>query len=70
LIATTTLGGKASRSPAAWLFFKTWEPLAIEALSPLADNLARRVEAGCDAVVAKSLTGEKHDLGSGNVAVR
>jgi hypothetical protein len=70
LIATTTLGGKASRSPAAWLLFETWEPLAIETLSPLADNLARRVEAGRDAVVAKPLTGEKHDLGSGNVAVR
>jgi hypothetical protein len=70
LIATTTLGAKASRSPAAWLFVEAWESLAIEALAPFADNLARHVEAGRDAVVAKPLAGEKHDLGSGNVALR
>jgi hypothetical protein len=70
LIVTTTLGGKAGWSPAAWLFFETREPLAIEALSPLADSLARHGEAGCNAIVAKSLAGQKHDLGSDNVAVR
>jgi hypothetical protein len=70
LIATTTLGGKARWPPAARLFFKTRESLAIEALPPLADNLARHVETGCNAVVAKPLAGEKHDLGSDNVAVR
>jgi hypothetical protein len=70
LIAITTLGGKASWSPAAWLLVETWESLAIETLSPLAYNLARHVEAARDAVVTEPLTGEKHNLGSGNVAVR
>jgi hypothetical protein len=70
LIATTTLGGKAGWSPAAWLFFETRESLAIETLSPLADNPARRVETGSNAVVLEALAGKKHDLGSDNVAVR
>jgi len=55
LIATATLGGKAGRSPAARLFVKTGKTLRIEAPTPLADDLARHVEAGCDTVVAVPL---------------
>jgi hypothetical protein len=55
LIATATLGGKAGRPPAARLFVETRKPLHVEAPTPLADDLARHVEAECDTIVAMPL---------------
>jgi hypothetical protein len=70
LIATATLGGKAGRSPAARLFVETRKPLHVEAPTPLADDLARHVEAECDTIVAKPLARQEHDFGSHNLPVR
>jgi hypothetical protein len=69
LIATATLGGQAGRSPAARPFVKARKPLGIEAPTPLADDLARHVEAGCDAIVAKPLARQQDDLRPYNLSV-
>src|SRR6476646_2054654 len=55
LIATTTPGGKAGWSPAARLLVETRQPLVIETLTPLADDLARHAQTCGDAIVAKPL---------------
>jgi hypothetical protein len=47
-----TLGGKARRSPAAWLLLKPGQTFGVETSSPLADDLARRVETSGDDVVS------------------
>ncbi len=41
----------------------------MEALALLADNLARRVQAGGDGVVAQPLAGHEHDLGPDHIAI-
>src|SRR4249919_2796401 len=55
LIATTTPGGKAGWSPAARLLVEARQTLVIEALTPLADDLARHAQTCSDALVAKPL---------------
>jgi hypothetical protein len=55
LTVTTTLGGKAGWAPAAWLLFEALESAFEEALSPFADDLARRVEARGDLVIPEAL---------------
>jgi hypothetical protein len=63
-------GGKARWSPAARLLVEARQPLEIEALSPLADDLARHAQTCSDAVVAKHLTRHEHDLGPHDITVR
>jgi len=53
LTATTTLGGKASRPPAARSLLQANEALLEEALAPLADDLPRRIEPKGNLVVAE-----------------
>jgi hypothetical protein len=70
LIATTTLGGKAGCPPAAWLFVKPREAVSEEAVSPLTDDLAWRIEACGNRIVAQAGCGEQHDLGSHDITMR
>ena len=45
LTSTTTLGGKAGWPPASRLLLEARQALLEEALAPLTDDLARRIEA-------------------------
>jgi hypothetical protein len=44
--------------------------VAVEALAPLADDLARRVQARPDVVVAETGRGQQDDLGTDDVSIR
>ena len=68
--STTRLGGKAGWTPAARLLVEAREAVAVEALAPLADDLARRVQAGADVVVAETGRGQQHDLGADDITIR
>jgi hypothetical protein len=70
LIATTTLGGKPRRSPAAWPIVQASQPIDTEPLAPLAGDLTWHAELDRYAVVAKSLARQEHDLRPYHVAVR
>jgi hypothetical protein len=65
-----TLGGKAGCPPASRLFLKAGHSLFKEPVAPLADNLARRIEAGGDDIVAEPLGGEQDDLRADNISIR
>jgi hypothetical protein len=68
--ATTIPGGKDTRPPLPGEFLQAGHSLLEEALAPLADDLVRRIEAMGDLVVAQSLCGIQHDLGSDDVTIR
>ena len=70
LTSTTTLGGKAGFTPASRLFLKARYAFFKEAMAPLADDLARRIETGGDDVVAEPFGGEQDDLRADNVSIR
>jgi hypothetical protein len=70
LTSTTTLGGKAGWVPASRLFLQAGQAFFEEALAPLADDLARRIESRGDEIVAQAVGGEQHDLGADDVAIR
>ena len=62
LTSTTTLGGKAGWAPASRLFLEAGQSLGTEPLAPLADDLARGIQARCDDVIGETLGGERDDL--------
>jgi hypothetical protein len=70
LTSTTTLGGKAGFTPASRLFLKAGDAFFKEAVAPLADDLARRIEPGRDDIVAEPLGGEQDDFRADNVSIR
>jgi hypothetical protein len=70
LIATTTLGGKAGRSPAAWSVVETGQPLDTEPLPPLAGDLAGQAELCRYPIVAETLARKQHDLRPHDSAIR
>ena len=70
LTSTTTLGGKAGCAPASRLFLKAGQAFFEEAVAPLADDLARRIESGGDEIVAEPVGGEQDDLGADDVSIR
>jgi hypothetical protein len=70
LTSTTTLGGKAGRVPASRLFLQAGQAFFEEALAPLADDLARRIEPRGDEIVAQAVRGEQHDFGADDVPIR
>jgi hypothetical protein len=70
LTSTTTSGGKERGATSSRAFLEACEALLEEALPPLADDLAARVEAGRNFVVPQSLGGEEHDLGPDDVSIR
>src|SRR2546425_4275842 len=69
LTATTTLGGKAGRSPAPRQFLEARQPMPPETLSPLADDLARQIETCGDDVIGHALGGEQHQLRTDDVSI-
>jgi len=69
LTATTTLGGKAGWPPAPGLLVQPSEAFEEEAVPPFADDLARRVEAPCDDVVADAFGREQNDLGADDFSI-
>jgi len=64
-----TLGGKTRRSPAARLFFEPGQALKVETSTPLADDLARRIEPCRDRVIGHSVTRQQYNLGPDNIAI-
>jgi hypothetical protein len=68
--STTTLGGKAGRTPAARLLVEAREAEAVKALAPLADDLPRRVQPGADRIVVEPGGREEDDLGANDVSIR
>jgi hypothetical protein len=68
--ATTTAGGKDTRPTLPREFFQAGHSLLEEALAPLADDLAGRIQALGDLVVGQSLGGVQDDLGSNHIAIR
>src|SRR6266852_3866567 len=67
---TTTLGGKAGGTPAPRLRLQARKSREGESLAPLADNLARRVQASSDNVVGETLRREQYDLRSDHITIR
>jgi hypothetical protein len=70
LTSTTTLGGKAGCAPASRLFLKAGHSVFKKAVAPFADDLARRIEAGGDEIVAEPLGGQQDDLRTDDVSIR
>jgi hypothetical protein len=70
LTATTTLGGKAGRPATPGLFVEPREAPETEPLAPLADDLARRVEAVRNGVIVEPRGREKDDLGAEDIPIR
>jgi hypothetical protein len=68
--STMTLGGKAGWTPAARLLLKAREAVLEEAMPPLADDLAGRVQPGANLVVAETNGREQHNLGANNIPIR
>ena len=66
----TALGGKAGRTPAARQVVETGQSLNVKSLAPFADDLPGGVETGRDAIVTEPLTGQKHDPGPEDIAIR
>src|SRR2546425_6119336 len=70
LTATTIPGGKARRCATTGKLIEAGQAGLEEALAPLADNLARGVQAICDPVIAQAIGGIQHDPGPENVTIR
>jgi hypothetical protein len=69
-MATTRRGGHARWAPGAGALLQTPQTLSDETLAPLADHLARRIEAGCDRVVREPRGSVQHDLRPDDVPIR
>jgi hypothetical protein len=69
LTATTTCGGKTRGPSAPGEITQSGQALLVEAFAPLGHDLAGRVQARGDLVVAESLFGVQHDPGPHNVSV-
>jgi len=62
--------GLRSLLPAARLRLETWQASQGESFTPLAYDLAGRIQAGCDDIIGKTFAGEQDDLGTDDVTVR
>jgi hypothetical protein len=67
---TTRLGGKAGFTPASGLPLEARESGQSESLTPLADDLTRRIKAGSDQVIGKPFGRQKDDSGTDDVTIR
>jgi len=70
LTSTTTLGGKAGWAPAPGLLVQPGEAFEERPVPPLADDLAWRIEARRDDVVADARGGEQDDFGADDISIR
>jgi hypothetical protein len=68
--STITLGGKAGRPPASGLLFEARQPELKETLSPLADDLAREVQARGNDVIGETLSSVENNLSADNITIR
>jgi len=68
--ATTISGGKDTRPALPREFLKASQALLEEAVAPLADDLAGRIEPRPDLVVTQTARGVQHDLGPDYVSIR
>jgi hypothetical protein len=66
----TTLGGKASRSPASRSLLEADRPFLEETLAPLADNLPWGIEPGSDFIVMQTFGGVEDYPGTNNISIR
>src|SRR6266478_2000017 len=60
----------AGLTPASRLSLQAGHSGESKSLTPLADDLTRRVQLGCDDVVGQAFIGEKDDLGANHIAIR
>jgi hypothetical protein len=63
-------GGKDARPALARQLFEPGQAPLEEAFAPLADDLARRIEALRDLIVAQPPRSEENDLGSNYISIR
>src|SRR3990170_4432246 len=70
LMATTTLGGKAGRAPAARPLLQAGHTLRKDPLAPLADDLPTRIQSSGDCVVPEPIGRVERDLGPDDVTIR
>jgi hypothetical protein len=68
--ATTISGGKDTRPALPREFLEASQALLEEAVAPLADHLAGRIEPRSDLIVTQTLRGVQHDLGPDYVTIR
>jgi hypothetical protein len=66
----TTLGGKAGRAPASWLFVQAGQALVEKPLPPLANDLALETEARGDDVVPQAVGSHENNLRADDISVR
>jgi hypothetical protein len=64
-----TAGGKTRWSATARVIFEARQSVSVETLTPLADDLARRIQASANGIVGKSFAGQQHDLGPDHVSI-
>ena len=57
-------------TPASRLRLKARQSGQRESLAPLADDLARRIEACSDHVIGKAISSHENDSGADNVTIR
>jgi hypothetical protein len=70
LIAITTPGGKVGWPAVSRLLFQAGQTLFAEALAPLADDLAGRVQTRSDLVIGQPAGGIQDDPGTHNIPIR
>ena len=63
-------GGKAGLTPASRLRLKTRQSGKGESLTPLADNLTRRIQPRADHVIGESFICEEDDFGADYITIR
>ena len=64
------IGGKTGLTPASRLRLKARQSGKGESLTPLADNLTRRIQSGCDHVIGEALICEEDDFGADHITIR
>jgi hypothetical protein len=64
------VGGKAGCAPASRLLVEAGETFEEKALAPLADDLARRIQASGNDVVRHSFGRQQDELGAKDIAIR
>jgi hypothetical protein len=67
---SSRLGGKAGLTPASRLRLKAGQSGKSESLTPLADNLTRRIQPGRDHVIGESFIREEDDFGADHITIR
>src|SRR6516164_11429851 len=67
---TTRRGGKAGLTPASRFILEAGQASQTEALAPLADDLAWRVESRGNYIIGEALGGQQDDFGANDITIR